>query len=42
MRERIAAMKAIWTKSEAEYHSEFVDFPPMMSWPKPVQRPHPQ
>ena len=41
MRERIAAMKAIWTKSEAEYHGEFVDFPPMMSWPKPVQRPHP-
>jgi probable F420-dependent oxidoreductase len=41
MRERIAAMKAIWTKSEAEYQGEFVDFPPMMSWPKPVQRPHP-
>jgi probable F420-dependent oxidoreductase len=41
MRERIAAMKEIWTKSEAEYHGEFVDFPPMMSWPKPVQRPHP-
>jgi len=41
MRERIAAMKAIWTKSEAEYHGEFVDFPPMMRWPKPVQRPHP-
>src|SRR2546429_9086886 len=29
MRERIAAMKAIWTKSEAEYHGEFVDFPPL-------------
>src|SRR6201997_2672513 len=28
MRERIAAMKEIWTKSEAEYHGEFVDFPP--------------
>jgi alkanesulfonate monooxygenase SsuD/methylene tetrahydromethanopterin reductase-like flavin-dependent oxidoreductase (luciferase family) len=41
VRERIAAMKEIWTKSEAEYHGEFVDFPPMMSWPKPVQRPHP-
>jgi probable F420-dependent oxidoreductase len=41
MRERIAAIKEIWTKSEAEYHGEFVDFPPMMSWPKPVQRPHP-
>src|SRR3979490_2521321 len=25
MRERVAAMKEIWTKSEAEYHGEFVD-----------------
>jgi len=41
MRERIAAMKEIWTKSQAEYHGEFVDFPPMMTWPKPVQQPHP-
>jgi probable F420-dependent oxidoreductase len=41
MRERIAAMKEIWTKSEPEYHGEFVDFPPMMTWPKPVQKPHP-
>ncbi len=41
MRERTAAMKQIWTKSEAEYHGELVDFPPMMTWPKPVQKPHP-
>jgi probable F420-dependent oxidoreductase len=41
MRERIAAMKEIWTKDEAEYHGEFVDFAPMRAWPKPVQRPHP-
>jgi probable F420-dependent oxidoreductase len=41
MRERIAAMKEIWTKSEAEYHGELVDFPPMSAWPKPVQKPHP-
>jgi probable F420-dependent oxidoreductase len=40
MRECIAAMKEIWTKSEAEYHGQFVDFPPMMAWPKPVQKPH--
>ena len=32
MRERIAAMKEIWTKSKAEYHGELVDFPPMMAW----------
>ena len=41
MRERITAMKEIWTKSEAEYHGEFVDFPLMSAWPKTVQKPHP-
>ena len=41
MRERIEAMKAIWTKKDAEYHGEFVNFPPMFAWPKPVQKPHP-
>src|SRR6266404_2370500 len=41
MRERVEAMKAIWTRSKPEYHGTFVDFPPMMTWPKPVQKPHP-
>lgn len=41
MRERILAMKEIWTKDEAEYHGELVDFDPIWSWPKPAQRPHP-
>jgi probable F420-dependent oxidoreductase len=41
MRERVAAMKEIWTTPEAEYHGDLVDFPPMMAWPKPVQKPHP-
>jgi alkanesulfonate monooxygenase SsuD/methylene tetrahydromethanopterin reductase-like flavin-dependent oxidoreductase (luciferase family) len=41
MRERVEAMKAIWTEDEAEYHGRFVDFDPIWSWPKPVQRPHP-
>jgi probable F420-dependent oxidoreductase len=40
-RERIEAMKLIWTKSKPEYHGEFVNFDPMMTWPKPVQKPHP-
>jgi len=40
-RERIEAMKAIWTQTKPEYHGEFVDFGPMMAWPKPVQKPHP-
>src|SRR6266704_4647217 len=34
MRERIEAMKEIWTKSKAEYHGDMVDFPEMMTWPK--------
>ena len=41
VRERIEAMKEIWTKTKAEYHGEMVDFPEMMAWPKPVQKPHP-
>ena len=41
MRERIEAMKEIWTKSKAEYHGDMVDFPEMMTWPKPVHKPYP-
>jgi len=41
MRERVLAMKEIWTRSKAEYHGRFVDFEPLMTWPKPVQKPHP-
>src|SRR6266446_619666 len=41
MREQIEAMKEIWTKSKPEYHGDIVDFPSMMTWPKPVQKPHP-
>ena len=41
MRERIEAMKAIWTETKPEYHGEMVEFRPMMTWPKPVQKPHP-
>jgi probable F420-dependent oxidoreductase len=41
MREQIEAMKEIWTKPTAEYHGDLVDFSPMMTWPKPVQKPHP-
>ena len=40
-REKIEAMKAIWTQPKAEYHGEFVNFDPMMAWPKPVQKPYP-
>jgi len=41
LRERVEAMKAIWTQDASEYHGEMVDFGPMWCWPKPVQKPHP-
>jgi probable F420-dependent oxidoreductase len=41
LRERILAMKEIWTKDEPEFHGEFVNFDPIWSWPKPVQKPYP-
>ena len=41
MREQIEAMKAIWTESKPEYHGDIVSFDTMMTWPKPVQKPHP-
>src|SRR5882757_11580314 len=41
LRERVLAMKEIWTKDEAEFHGEFVSFDPIWSFPKPVQKPHP-
>ncbi len=41
MRERVLAMKQIWTQDEAEYHGDFVDFDPIWSWPKPAHKPHP-
>jgi len=41
MRERIAAMKEIWTQSKPKFAGEFVKFDEMMQWPKPVQKPHP-
>jgi alkanesulfonate monooxygenase SsuD/methylene tetrahydromethanopterin reductase-like flavin-dependent oxidoreductase (luciferase family) len=34
-------MQAIWTENKPEYHGEIVNFDPMMTWPKPVQKPHP-
>lgn len=41
LRERVEAMRELWTHDEAEYHGEFVDFDPVWQWPKPVQTPHP-
>ncbi len=41
MREQMEAMKEIWTKSKPEYNGDIVKVPQMMTWPKPVQKPHP-
>ena len=41
LRERIEAMKAIWTQDPAEYHGERVSFDPIIANPKPTQKPHP-
>jgi probable F420-dependent oxidoreductase len=40
-REAILAMKELWTKAEAEFHGKYYDFPPVRSFPKPAQQPHP-
>jgi probable F420-dependent oxidoreductase len=41
LRERVLAMKEIWTKREAEFHGEFVNFDKIWADPKPLQQPHP-
>jgi len=41
LRERVLAMKRIWTEDEPSFSGEIVHFPPLWSWPKPVQSPHP-
>src|SRR5579875_530961 len=40
-RERIEAMKRIWTSEIAEYHGEFVNFDAIRCPPRPAQKPHP-
>jgi probable F420-dependent oxidoreductase len=41
LRERVEAMKTIWTEETPEYHGDLVNFDPIWSWPKPAQQPHP-
>lgn len=40
-REHVLAMKELWTKDEAEFHGQYVDFPPVYCNPKPAHKPHP-
>jgi probable F420-dependent oxidoreductase len=37
LREYIEAMRELWTREEAAYAGEFVNFGPSWAWPKPVQ-----
>lgn len=39
--EFIAALQAIWTEPEVEFHGEFYDVPRSRVLPRPVQAPHP-
>src|SRR5260370_7483308 len=41
LRERVLAIKTIWTEDEPSFHGEFVNFDRLWSYPKPVQKPHP-
>jgi probable F420-dependent oxidoreductase len=40
-REAIGVMKALWTQEEAEFHGQYYHFPPVKSYPKPLQKPYP-
>jgi len=40
-REALEVLKELWTKDEAEFHGRYYDFPPVYSYPKPVQKPYP-
>ena len=40
-REYLDVMKELWTTEVTEYHGEYIDFPPLVCAPKPVQKPHP-
>jgi probable F420-dependent oxidoreductase len=41
LRERMLAMKQIWSQDEATFHGKYVNFDRIWSWPKPIQQPNP-
>ncbi len=41
IREKVLAMRALWTEDEASFHGRYVDFEPSWALPKPVQQPLP-
>ena len=40
-KEHVLAMKDLWTNPVSEFHGKWVDYPPIICDPKPVQKPHP-
>ncbi len=40
-REALDVMKKLWTQEEAEHQGKYFNFPPVRSYPKPVQKPYP-
>jgi probable F420-dependent oxidoreductase len=40
--EKMRAIKEIWTHDKATFHGQHVNFDDVMSWPKPLQQPHPE
>ena len=41
LREKVLAMKALWTEDDASFEGQHVNFEESWAWPKPVQDPHP-
>jgi probable F420-dependent oxidoreductase len=41
VRDKVLAMKSLWTEEEGSYKGEFVELAPSWSWPKPDRQPHP-
>lgn len=41
VREKMLAMRGLWTRERAGYLGQWVEIEESWSWPKPVQRPHP-
>ena len=40
-REAVQVMKKLWTEEEAAHTGRYYNFPPVKSYPKPFQKPHP-
>lgn len=41
LREKVLAIKALWTQEEAAFDGDHITLEPSWAWPKPVQKPHP-